>query len=84
MPLFATTNLIDEVKDFSYTFSSEQVNAVNSLPLPTILIFKNATKYDTKRINTDLNVWEYSFSGSQQKVKFIGTHEEIKIKKYVL
>ena len=79
------SNAVSEHHDvLNSFFSSKQINKINELTLPSTLLFKTATAFDTKRISTKHDVWEYKFSGSDHLVKFTGTIEEIKIKKYIL
>ena len=90
MPLFATIDPIDPIgpidpiEDQPYIFSTNQIEAIQGLNLPPTLIFKTARSFDTKRIITRPNLWEYNFSGSDKRIEFKGSLEEIKIKKYII
>ena len=57
---------------------------MQDLRLPPTLIFKTARSFDTKRIVTKPDLWKYNFSGLDHYVKFTGSSEEIKIKKYII
>ena len=81
MPLFAT---IEPIEEQPCIFSTNQIEAIQGLNLPPTLIFKTACSFDTKRITTRPNLWEYNFSGSDKRVEFKGSLEEIKIKKYII
>lgn len=87
MPLFATIEPIEPIEPIEEQpciFSTNQIEAIQGLNLPPTLIFKTARSFDTKRIITRPDLWEYNFSGSDIRIEFKGSLEEIKIKKYII
>lgn len=87
MPLFANIEQLDiEQLDIEQPsiLSNEQIEKIQGLHLPSTLLFKTAQPFDTKRIITKPNIWEYNFSGSDHRVVFTGNPDEIKIKKYII
>lgn len=64
-------------------FTDSQLIAIEKINLPHALVFKTATEYDTKYIQTKSNSWRYHFSGRNHHIKFTGSPEEIKLTKYI-
>lgn len=64
--------------------SRKQIEFIIKLSIPPIILFRNATTFDTKRIKTGGDLWKYSFSGRNHIIKFIGEKEDIHLKKYIL
>ena len=75
---------IEETDELTPLLSIKQIDFINKLSIPPILLFKNATTFDTKRIKTGSNLWKYSFSGRSHVIKFTGEKKNIQLKKYIL
>ena len=63
---------IEEIDELTPLLSIKQIDFINKLSIPPTLLFKNATTFDTKRIKTGSDVWEYNFSGRSHVIKFTG------------
>lgn len=75
---------VEEIYESPLLLSIKQIEFVSKLSIPPILLFKNATAFDTKRIKTEGHLWEYSFSGRDQVIRFNGKKQDIQLKKYIL
>jgi integrase len=75
---------IKEVNELLPFLSTKQIAFINKLSIPPTLLLKNATAFDTKRIETGDDLWKYSFSGRDHVIKFTGEKNTIQLKKYIL
>lgn len=66
------------------TFTPQQITVIKKLNIPTALLFKTASKFDDKYINTKKDKWTFTFSGQKSSVQFIGGKHEVLLKKYIL
>lgn len=77
-------NVSDFIDDFNI-FHDEHILRINELKIPTIVRFNQASKFDTKFISPNNNIWDFYYSGKRILLNFSYFNEfELKLAKYFL
>lgn len=81
------TNLVLKFPEHSShrLFSEAQISKIENIKIPTVIRFMLADRYDTKFINSTSDIWDFTYSGLKNIIKFDGLdYHEVKLLKYFL